>query len=164
MINLKNIISEELLNDPVYLEAMEKALKEADAPVVETFEKSYHSILARPSGYWNNTGVYKPRGITLLVTYTGGTWRSNRHWGPVGAEGNSSYIAGGSYLRPGAPEGCLIGKVGGNSSAGGSETFAIGRHGYVSPDHEGLLWLSVNDETRGFGDNSGSISVSVSHV
>ena len=164
MIDLKFIIEDKFLEDASYQEALEKALSEADSPVVETFRKSIHSIQARPPGYWNNTGVYKPKGITLVVTYTGGSWRSNSYWGPTDGAGDSRYIAHGSYLRPGAPEGCLVGKVGGNNSGGGSATFALGNHGYVSADLEGLLWLSVNDKPAGFGDNSGSISVSISHV
>ena len=55
----------------------------------------------------------------------------------------------------------LIGKIGGNSVEGGSATFAIGNYGFVPPDLEGLLWLTVNDEPRGFGDNKGSLQVTV---
>ncbi len=53
-------------------------------------------------------------------------------------------------------------KIGGDSNGGGSETFAIGNYyGFVPPDLEGLLWLTVNDEPRGFGDNIGAVSVTV---
>ena len=164
MIILENVLGDEYLQSPEYQVALKKALKEAGTEIVETSTGTYHSIAARPAGYWNNTGVFKPKGITLIIAYSGGTWRSNPHWGPTDAAGDSRYIAGASYLRPGAPEGCLVGKIGGNNSDGGSDTFAIGNHGYVSPDYEGLLWLSVNDEKRGFGDNSGSISVSIKHI
>ncbi len=164
MLLVENFVDEELLNDLEYQAALDQALKEADAPIVDLKKRSHHNILARPSGYWNNTGVFKPKGVSLLVVYTGDTWHSNPYWGPTDGAGDSRYIANGSYLRPGAPEGCLVGKVGGSSTAGGSETFALGNHGYVTPELEGLLWLSVNDAPAGFGDNSGYISVSIRHI
>lgn len=155
-------LEEELMKEEGYAEARDKALAEADADVVELVSRSLHNIKARPSGYWNNTGVYKPKGVALQVSYVSGKWRSNPYWGPTDGGGDGRYIAGGSYLRPGAPEGCLVGKIGGNNSGGGSSTFALGNHGYVPPQLEGLLWLSVNDEPSGFGDNSGSIRVAIS--
>lgn len=38
-----------------------------------------------------------------------------------------------------------------------SDTFAIDNYGLVSADLEGLLWLTVNDASAGFGDNLGSL-------
>ncbi|MDI4671530.1 hypothetical protein MKZ42_12645 [Pseudoalteromonas shioyasakiensis] len=164
MILLENELGDEFLNSIEYQEALRKALEEAGTEIVKTVPSTHHEISARPIGYWNNTGVYKPKGITLLVVYTGGKWRSNPHWGPTDAAGDSRYPAPSSYLKPGAPEGCLIGKVGGSNISGGSPVFAIGNHGYVPPEYEGLLWLTVNDEERGFGDNHGQISVAIRHI
>lgn len=161
MTDMKDILGDEILNDPKYTEALERALKEADAPVVETFTRSHHVILARPSGYWNNTGVYKPKGIALRVTCVGGAWRSNPHWGPTDGAGDGRYAAGPTYLKQHAAEGSCVGKVGGNNTGGGSPVIAIGNHGYISPDLEGLVWLTVNDEPAGFGDNHGSITVRI---
>jgi hypothetical protein len=119
------------------------------------------SVRARPEGYWENTGVTIRYGDHVTVKYASGSWRSNPHWSTSDAAGNGSYIAGASYLRPGAPEGALIGKVGGDNSGGGSETFLIGNLASVPNGLEGTLWLSVNDEPAGFGDNSGSITVQI---
>lgn len=100
----------------------------------------------------------------MIVKYMSGLWRSNPHWGPTDGAGDSRYIAGKTYLRPGFPEGSLIGKVGGNNSGGGGKTFHIGNLGSVPSGLEGILWLTVNDEIgpgKGFGDNSGSIIVHI---
>lgn len=161
MSNRTQFFSSDFLSDASYKTALEAALKEAQVPVAEQFNQTVLSVLARPSGYWNNTGIYKPKGVMLVISYSGGSWKPNPYWGPTDAAGDSRYIAGPSYLRPGVPEGTLIGKVGGDSGGGGSETFAIGNYGFVPPHLEGLLWLTVNDEPRGFGDNKGSINVSV---
>lgn len=150
-----------LSDDSAYLAAKAAALAEAGVDPVEAQMTPSLSVLCRPSGYWNNTGVYKPKGVALVVSLISGTWQSNPYWGPVDGAGNSRYIAGPTYLCPGVPEGTLIGKIGGNSVEGGSATFAIGNYGFVPPDLEGLLWLTVNDEPRGFGDNKGSLQVTV---
>lgn len=150
-----------IFDSPEYQAALANALKEAGVPIAETLTQPVVSVSARPSGYWNNTGIYKPKGILLVVSYAGGSWRSNPYWGPTDAGGDGRFIAHSTYLRPGAPEGALIGKVGGDSTGGGSATFAIGNYGFIPPDLEGLLWLTVNDEPRGFGDNSGAVAVTV---
>jgi len=145
-----------------YQRALDNALSAEGSNSVERESASKHKVLARPSGYWNNTGVFKPAGVRMVVSYLHGLWRSNPHWGPTDGGGDGRYSARDSYLRPGAPEGCLIGKIGGGNQGGGSETFALGNHGFVPVDLEGLLWLTVNDEPRGFGDNRCHIWVSIS--
>lgn len=145
-----------------YQTKLADALAEVLDAEVNLSTQQVREILARPTGYWNNAGIYKPAGMEMSISYAGGLWRSNPHWGPVNGAGNGNYIAGSSYLRPGAPEGCLIGKVGGNNSDGGSDTFALGNFGYIPASLEGLLWLTVNDEKRGFGDNRDSIWITVS--
>lgn len=120
------------------------------------------TVRARPEGYWENTGVTIRPGDRVSVKYLSGTWNSNPHWSTPDAAGNSSYIAGGSYLCPGAPEGALVGKVGGSNSSGGSSPFLVGNLATVPSGLEGTLWLSVNDEPAGFGDNTGQLSVQIS--
>ncbi|WP_426008295.1 LecA/PA-IL family lectin [Aeromonas salmonicida] len=122
-----------------------------------------HAVIvrARPEGYWENSGVTIRNGDHVIVKYVSGSWCSNPNWNTSDAAGNGSYIARGSYLKPGAPEGALIGKVGGNNSGGGSEAFLIGNLASVPNGLEGTLWLSVNDEPAGFGDNTGSITVQI---
>jgi hypothetical protein len=129
---------------------------------VATESVSSFKVLARPSGYWNNTGIYKPKGVELKIAYHGGKWRSNSHWGPTDGAGDGRYLGHGDYLALGVPEGSLIGKVGGANTGGGSHTFPIGNFGYVPLGLEGLLWLTVNDQPSGFGDNTGYIWVTVS--
>jgi hypothetical protein len=147
---------------PEYSQLARSILSDQNTEAVENGDRTSFKILAKPSGYWNNVGIVKPAGVQMIISYSGGTWRSNPYWGPTDGAGDGRYVAGVSYLRPGAPEGCLIGKIGGNNSDGGSETFVLGNFGYVPVQLEGLLWLTVNDEKLGFGDNSGYIWVTVS--
>jgi len=97
----------------------------------------------------------------VVIKYVGGSWVSNPHWKVYDAAGNGNYIAPNSYLKPGVAEGALIAKVGGNNSGGGSEVFLIGNMAKLPIGLNGTLWLSVNDEPKGFGDNSGEITVKV---
>ncbi|MBK8091496.1 MAG: hypothetical protein IPK32_05760 [Verrucomicrobiaceae bacterium] len=125
-------------------------------------------VKARPEGFWNATGVIIREGDRVTVKFLHGEWRTNPHWGPVGAAGNPAYSAGGTYLLPGAPEGSLIGKVGGVNNGGGSAPFAVGGLSSIPEALKGELWLTANDEAgagtgNGFGDNSGSLTVEVSH-
>lgn len=156
-----HFVSKEIAESNEYKIAHANALKEANSPLAEILNAPVISVLARPSGYWNNTGIFKPKGVTLIVSYVSGSWKPNPYWGPTDGAGDGRYIAGSTYLRPGAPEGALIGKIGGDSGGGGSETFAIGNYGFVPPQLEGLLWLTVNDEPRGFGDNQGAINATI---
>ena len=111
---------DELAETEEYKSKLKSELATEGAELVERKAATRHKIYARPSGFWNNTGVFKPAGMQMVVSYRSGRWRSNPHWGPTDGAGNGRYIAGGSYLRPGAPEGCLIGKIGGDYQGGGS--------------------------------------------
>lgn len=153
---------EELVETEEYQKKLNSALSESVAEVVESATATRHKVYARPSGFWNNTGVFKPAGMPMVISYRSGLWRSNPHWGPTDGAGDGRFTANGNYLRSGAPEGCLIGKIGGDHEGGGSKTFALGNHGFVPPHLEGLLWLTVNDEKPGFGDNTDFIWVSIS--
>ena len=152
----------QVVDTDAYKTALEHVLASEKADIVETVPSICKKIFAKPAGYWNNTGIFKARGVSMIISYAGEKWRSNPHWGPTDGAGDGRYIARSTYLRPGAPEGCLIGKVEGSNTGGGSETFALGNFGYVPVELEGLLWLTVNDEPPGFGDNSGYIRVTVS--
>lgn len=160
MSEMKEFRDYQLTSD--YKDGLEKAIATVDEKPVETEAVSSLKVLARPAGYWNNSGIYKPRGVELKVAYNGGKWRSNPHWGPTDGAGDGRYLGHGNYLALGVPEGSLIGKIGGNNSGGGSFTFALGNFGYVPLELEGLLWLTVNDQPAGFGDNGGHIWVTVS--
>jgi len=118
------------------------------------------TVWARPSGYWNSTGVQKPKGVVLEIVYSGGQWACNPWWGPCDGRGDSRYLGGPTYLMPGAPQGALIGKVGGDSQGGGSSVFLVGNMCLIPAELEGEVWLTVNDDPVGFGDNGGHLSVS----
>jgi hypothetical protein len=118
-------------------------------------------VRAKPESVWTDTGVSVTSADQVSVHYVRGQWKPNPAWGPTDAAGSDKFIARGGYLRPGSPEGSLIGKVGGDSYGGGSETFFIGNEGSVPLGLKGLLWLTVNDQPRGFFDNSGSIFVEI---
>jgi len=118
-------------------------------------------VRARPEGYWENTGVTIRPNDQVTIKYVSGSWVSNPHWRMYDAAGNGNYRAPSSYLKPGAAEGALIAKVGGDNSSGGSEVFLIGDMAKLPIGLNGTLWLSVNDEPAGFGDNYGEINVKV---
>jgi hypothetical protein len=76
----------------------------------------------------------------------------------------SSLLAAKSCLLPSAPVGALIGKIGG-SSAGVSDgtVFVVGKFCLVEIDKsKGPVYLTINDELTGFGNNRGEISVKIS--
>lgn len=127
---------------------------------------SYFSVKvkARPEGYWTNTGLQISSSDHVSIQYAGGQWKTNPYWSTADAAGNSKFNAGSTYLRPNAPEGALIGKVGGNNFDGGSETFLIGNLASVPSNLTGTLWLTANDEKKGFGDNSGELIVQITVI
>lgn len=121
-------------------------------------------IPARPTGYWTDTGVVKKRGEKLRIRHHRGSWRSNPWWGPVDGRGNPSYIAGGTYLCPGSPEGCLIFRVGGGGIHSTERGAYVGNDNCTDATSEGRLYLTVNDEPAGFGDNKHSLYVTIERV
>ena len=104
---------------------------------------------------WNKTGINISKGEYCVISYTAGKWRPNRHWGPVDGNGSSTYAATSGYPLPGRAEGSLIGKV------GEGRPFFVGNVGRSPSLADGELFLGVNDDPHGFGDNEGSIWVEV---
>ncbi len=116
-------------------------------------------IKARPEGFWTSTGIQILEGDKLRIKYVRGNWRSNPHWITDDAAGHPQHLGHGNYLLLGAPQGALIGKVGGDNHGNGSAPFLVGNSSRVPEGLTGTLWLTVNDEPAGFGDNSGEIKV-----
>lgn len=121
------------------------------------------SIRARPEGYWENTGVQVSAGDHVTVQYASGSWICNPYWRVFDAAGTSEFLGIAGYLLPGANQGAMVGKVGGNNTDGGGAVFLVGNLASVPAGEVGTLWLSVNDQVHpdGFGDNSGAITVQI---
>jgi hypothetical protein len=118
-------------------------------------------ISARPDGFWNNSGVYVSKGDKIKIKYVDGMWKSNPHWQPADAAGDARYLAGPSYLLPGQPEGAVVMKISGGNGAEKAQYY-VGNMASIVADKDGLIWLTVNDEPAGFGDNIGTMRMMVS--
>ncbi|MHB8470834.1 MAG: hypothetical protein ACYDCH_13935, partial [Gaiellaceae bacterium] len=108
---------------------------------------------AGPPSY-NPTGVTIPAGAHVTVTATG-SWNvacSNpaRQSGPNGLAGVN-----GGYIDPAAPAGTLVGSL-----DGGATWFSIGA-GPTVVNGPGTLVLAANDYSTNFGDNCGTLSVTI---
>jgi hypothetical protein len=115
---------------------------------------------ARPThGYWTETRVEVKDGSRYIVTVgeDAGEWVTNPWWKAKLGVGSSRYSkAGRTYLLPGAPEGALIGKIGNDG-----RPFLIGNGALTPAGLSGKLFLTTNDEPKGFADNSGTLWVDV---
>jgi hypothetical protein len=121
----------------------------------------YHvRVDARPAhGYWTETRVDIKDGSRYIVTVAddAGEWVTNPWWkGRLGVGSTQYSKAGAAYLLPGAPEGALIGKVGNDG-----RPFLIGNGALTPAGASGKLFLTTNDEPKGFADNSGVLWVNV---
>lgn len=113
---------------------------------------------------WNDTGIFIEADELVEVEYLSGSWSVNPQWGICGPEGNPKFIAKRFYLLPGAPEGCLVAKIGENSE----NIIKIGRAAMI-PQSEGHLYLGANDDEKalygaGYRDNHGAIQVVVKNA
>ncbi|HEV3051157.1 MAG TPA: LamG-like jellyroll fold domain-containing protein, partial [Longimicrobium sp.] len=104
---------------------------------------------------WQRTGVRVSRAARLTLRAEG-VWGVSPQFRSVGPQGAYSMGRGG-YALPGAPEGALVGRVGGH-------TFLVGAGATVPEGVEGELELAANDDVgnqygNGYGDNSGSMLV-----
>lgn len=151
------------VTDPELVKAHQTALVKSGATAFNTQAAVTVEVLARPNGLWTNAGVHKDKGYAMSVVFVSGSWKPNSLWTEsCGAAGNPKFPnAPASYLCPGRPEGCLVAKFDGDQNGGGSKAFEVGNFLVLAPDAVGDLWLSVNDEPRGFGDNTGSLTVSI---
>ena len=117
------------------------------------------NVLAN-AGEWRNSGVIVERGRRYRVRAEG-RWQAAPTCSPTGPEGDGMY---GLLCPPwdigrvlvGHPHQRLIGKVG---EAGAP--FPIGTFRELTPDRDGTLFLSMNEEFAGVGDNGGALTVTV---
>lgn len=157
-----------LLNTSIYpntsREDMLSILKEVfpDENLLKAIQILYPTIIEVSAATpWNDTGIFIETDESVQVEYLSGNWMINPQWGICGPEGNPKFIAKRFYLLPGAPEGCLVGKVGENSDT----IIKIGRAAMI-PQSEGYLYLGANDDEEalygaGYRDNHGAIQVVV---
>jgi len=103
---------------------------------------------------WENTGVTITEEMTVTIEATG-EW-CGAPWSCYGPEGTGG-IAPSSFLAPGLSAGGLVGKVGNNVPffVGSSCSFEGQDHG------TGTLYLAFNDNLSGYGDNSGTLDVTI---
>lgn len=102
----------------------------------------------------NNSGIFVHAGDTINIIASG-TWNNDpiHSWGPDG-DGGSPAPSG--FVLPGAASYSLVGRIGTSGAF-----FEIGLGGSWTASQSGYLYLIMNDRIGTFGDNSGSLSVSV---
>ncbi|MFL9844567.1 hypothetical protein [Flavobacterium rhizosphaerae] len=117
--------------------------------------------IVRANIKWQNTGVNVTAGTPVAITYQSGLWTANPEFKNLyDAAGNPLNIkAKPGYTLPGANEGALVGRVGG-------EVFLVGMGARVPGGLSGALELCINDDLNGiygagFTDNIGSITVAI---
>jgi alpha-tubulin suppressor-like RCC1 family protein len=101
-----------------------------------------------PNGY--DTGTVGDSSITLTAS---GSWcyANATCFGP----GGDAPLGGAGYLEPTAHRGALVGRLG---TSGSWEEIGAGPE---TLNGSGELYLAINDQTGGYGDNSGSLQVYV---
>lgn len=123
-------------------------------------------IAAKPTGLWTLAAEWV-EGPALLKFEAGDeAWfYSESDSGKTYADGHlASLLATKTCLLPSAPVGALIGKIGGSSASATDGTlFAVGKFTLLEIDKpKGPLYLTINDELTGFGNNRGEILVNIS--
>jgi hypothetical protein len=101
-----------------------------------------------PNGY--DTGTAANNSITLTAS---GSWcyANASCFGPAG----DAPLGTAGYLEPTAHKGALVGRLG---TSGSWEEIGAGPE---TLNGTGELYLAINDQTGGYGDNSGSLAVNV---
>ncbi|MES2817567.1 MAG: GMC family oxidoreductase [Pseudomonadota bacterium] len=110
---------------------------------------------------WQGTGVQVNGRSWRLALYRSGQWTANPANGLVDAQGHVGLPAKPGYTLPGANEGALIGRIGGNGTP-----FLIGDRGQLPQGQAGELQLCINDDLlgrygQGLSDNQGSLSIQI---
>jgi len=110
---------------------------------------------------WQDTGVIVAKGETVRIRYISGLWSVSSDDANLTAAGTARFPGLDTYALPGANPGALIGRIGGT-------VFLIGNGATAPSDLEGELQLITNDDIppkygRGYSDNSGAITVEITH-
>jgi hypothetical protein len=123
-------------------------------------------VKAQPSGLWTLAIEWLNGPAILKLEADNSDWYySEPDTSKTNADGHlTSLLSCKGCLLPSAPVGALIGKVGGSSASATDGTlFAVGKFALLEIDKsKGPLYLTINDEATGFGNNRGEIKVTIS--
>jgi hypothetical protein len=136
----------------VFLVAL--SLSFAGVPPVKAVEVQVYAA----NNPWTDAGVSLLGGGYIDISASG-TWCGNINGNPpvwYGPEGTGG-IAPGVFLVPGAHSGALVGRI---DSGSGFEVGLGGRFD-ASTYGVGTIWLAFNDQIGAYGDNGGSVNVSL---
>jgi hypothetical protein len=122
-------------------------------------------VRARPDGVWT-LALEWVKGPALLKFEAGDEewFYAESDSSKARADGHlSSLLAAKSCLLSTAPVGALIGKIGGSSAGVTDGTlFVVGKFSLMEIDRpRGPIYLTINDELTGFGNNRGEITVKI---
>ncbi len=119
-------------------------------PAIAACSRSDGVIRVPANVEWCDTGINVRRGQRIAIGAQGRwNYRGEPAFGPDGARERLD-----TTLFPRAPLAALIGRV-------GDQVFLVGQGGQSQAASEGRLFLSINDVSGTFGDNSGFMDVYV---
>ena len=123
-------------------------------------------VLAKPAGLWTLVSDFVEGSQWLKITASpDSAWSyADAAEAQCGPDGNSqALLYSAKCLSTDAPVGALIAKIGGSSvGAKDAPIIVVGNHCvFRVPDDGGPLYLTINDEQAGMGNNAGSIEVKV---
>lgn len=163
-----------LLDPTIYPDLTASEMSEAlsfagfsDAEVTEAinalFKPAAAEFVVESVPKWQDSGVTVDAGEQVSIQYLSGKWTANPATGMVTAAGNKRYKAKPGYTLPGAREGALCGRV------GGQHVFLVGTSAAVPPGLTGKLEFCINDDLRGqfgagFTDNRGSVTIQITET
>src|SRR5437762_1207781 len=122
-------------------------------------------VKAKPDGAWTKAAMLWTAPVRLTLSVN-----EDQRWNYSPADSCSSNGDLQSLIDPArtilaaGPVGALIAKVGGSSAGIKDGTvFLVGQHCAIDtkPDWKGTLYLTINDELTGLGNNSGEIEVTI---
>lgn len=122
------------------------------------------TVKAKPDGTWTFVDVLWSAPLRLQFAAAAGQKWNYSASGQCTADGDpQSLIDPARTILGSGPVGAIIGKIGGSSAGAsdGAATFLVGsRCAFeTKADWRGILYLTINDEPRGMGNNSGEIEV-----
>lgn len=123
-------------------------------------------VKAKPDGVWTLALEWVNGPAVLKFEAGDEEWFYAEHdTSKARADGHlASLLATKNCLLPSAPVAALIGKIGGSSAGAADGTvFVVGKFCLVEIDKsKGPVYLTINDELTGLGNNRGEISVKIS--
>ncbi len=124
------------------------------------------TVRARPAGLWTLVSEFVDKAHVLKISAPNTTCWSyadaiEARCGPDGDP--DALLSPAKCLVPSAPVGALVGKIGGSiSGAADGQTFVVGSYCVVSVAAPGgPLYLTINDEAAGMGNNAGAVDVKI---